>query len=397
MKKQIVIFLTTILALSIVLVGCVATQESTEQNQKPLTSNPEESEKPMENTKFIFTANEGGSISKIDASTNEVVETIKVDGVVHNVQVSPDGKMLGVTVVPGGGHGDNSDNPAEEHSNHGSNEQSDEHSEGHSNQSSNDHSDDQSSHESSDHSNGYAMFYDIESGELLKQVTVGNHPAHIVFTSDSKLALVTNNGDNNVSVIDTNTFEITNTIQTGKGPHGFRISSDDKFAYIANMSDITVSVINLQTYEEDKKIEVGQAPVTSGISSDGKILVTSLNAENKVAIVDVETGEVEKVDVGKGPAQVYIQSDNKYVFVANQGTEENPSDSITKIDLTNNQVVATIKTGKGSHGVVTSSDNKLVYVTNMFDNTVSVIDNEKNEVIATIDVDKIPNGISVMP
>lgn len=32
----------------------------------------------------------------MDAATNEVLETIKVDGVVHNVQVSPDGKMLGI-------------------------------------------------------------------------------------------------------------------------------------------------------------------------------------------------------------------------------------------------------------------------------------------------------------
>lgn len=386
MKKHVVYLLTTIFVLSIVLVGCGAKQESTEQNQKTSTASDEVSK---ENAAFIFTANEGGSISKMDSSTNEVVDTIKVDGAVHNVQVSPDGKVLGATVVPGMGHEEDSDNTSEDHSSHGSSDQSDEH----------------SSHESnSDHSNmdsmdmrGYAMFYNIESGELLKQVQVGNHPAHIVFTSDGKSALVTNNEDNNVSVIDTQNFELTNTIQTGKGPHGFRISSDDQFAYIANMSENTVSVVNLQTFKEDRKIEVGQAPVTTGISADGKTLVASLNAENKVAIVDVETGEVEKVDVGNGPAQVYIQADNQYVFVANQGTEDTPSDTVTKIDLTNNKIVATIKTGKGSHGVVTSSDNKFVYVTNMFDHTISVIDNEKNEVIATVGVDKTPNGISVMP
>lgn len=378
MKKHVVTFLTIIFVVSLVLVGCGAKQESTVQNQSPSTSNVEENKDTTENTKFIFTANEGGSISQIDSSTNEVIKTIKVDGAVHNVQVSPDGKTLGATVVPGG-HGEDSAINSEEHSDHGSNEQSDEHSSGHSSM------------------KGFVLFYKIESGELLKQVQVGNHPAHIDFTSDGKTALVTNNEDNNVSVIDTETFVITSTIQTGNGPHGFRISSDDKFAYIANMGENTISVINLETHKEDSKIEVGSAPVTTGISSDGKILITTLNAENKVAIVDVETDEVEKVDVGNGPAQVYIQSDNKYAFVANQGTEDTPSDSVTKIDLTNNKVVATINTGKGSHGVVTSSDNKFVYVTNMFEHTVSVIDNEKNEVIATIEVGKIPNGISIMP
>ncbi|WP_310828755.1 YncE family protein [Paenibacillus pedocola] len=49
---------------------------------------------------IYYTANEGGSISKIDAATNQVIDTIEIDGAVHNVQISPDGKTVGVTVVP---------------------------------------------------------------------------------------------------------------------------------------------------------------------------------------------------------------------------------------------------------------------------------------------------------
>jgi YVTN family beta-propeller protein len=67
------------------------------------------------------------------------------------------------------------------------------------------------------------------------------------------------------------------------------------------------------------------------------------------------------------------------------------------VDLTTKQVTATIETENGSHGVVTSSDNKYLYVTNMFANTVSVIDNLHNKVIKTIKVGKTPNGISIMP
>jgi YVTN family beta-propeller protein len=81
----------------------------------------------------------------------------------------------------------------------------------------------------------------------VSEVEVGNHPAHIVFTNNKKYALVTNNEDDNVSVIDMETFTVQHTIPAGKGPHGFRISSDNKFAYVANMSEDTVSVINLET------------------------------------------------------------------------------------------------------------------------------------------------------
>lgn len=82
------------------------------------------------------------------------VKSIKIEGSVHNVQISPDGKILGATVVP-------------EMSEHG----------------------EHSGHE--EKINGYALFYDVESDKLLHKVEVGAHPAHIVFTENRKYALVT--------------------------------------------------------------------------------------------------------------------------------------------------------------------------------------------------------------
>lgn len=66
----------------------------------------------------------------------------------------------------------------------------------------------------------------------------------------------------------------------------------------------------------------------------------------------------------------------------------------SKIDLATRQVVATIQTGKGAHGLVVSTDNKYIFVTNMYEDTVSVIDNNTNKVSTTVKVGKTPNGIS---
>ncbi|BAE86319.1 cytochrome D1 domain-containing protein [Desulfitobacterium hafniense] len=304
---------------------------------------------------YIYTANEGGSLSRINASTNKLIDTIKIDGSAHNVQVSPDGKIIGATIAAS----------MEGKSSHGSM-----------------------------NINDLAAFYDAQTGKLINQVEVGEHPAHIVFTNDGKYALVTNNGSNSVSVIDITTFKVKGTIPTGKGPHGFRISKNNKYAYIANMGQDTVSVLDIANMKETKKIKVGKTPVTTAISNDGKTLLVTINAGDSLAVVDVESGNVQKIPVGDGPAQVYLQGNDKFAFVANQGTEEKPSNTVSKIDLSTKKVVATIETGKGSHGVVISSDDKHVYVTNMFENTVSVIDNDQNKVIATVNVDKTPNGIT---
>jgi YVTN family beta-propeller protein len=358
MKKYLGLFFTAIIFLSVFLAGCGnSMNHSTHGNKEKMkesTANTDD--------KFIFTANEGGSISKISVKDLKVVDTFKMNGAVHNIQVSPNGKMVGATIMPTMMHGE-------------------------------EHSDDDSTMDM----RGKALFFNPITNKVIKEVKVGNHPAHLVFTEDGKYALVTNNEDDTLSVIDLKSYTVAKTIPTGKGPHGFRISKDSQFAYVANMGEDTVSAINLNTLKEEKKIQVGETPVTTGITSDGKTLVVTLNKENALAIVDLASGKMDKVQVGSGPAQVYLQPDNQFAFISNQGTEQNPAHSLTKIDLNSKQVAATIETGKGSHGVVTSPDNKYTYVTNMFDHTVSVIDNSQNKVIKTINVGKTPNGISIMP
>lgn len=304
---------------------------------------------------YYYTGNEGGGITRVDATTNTVTGTIQLEGAVHNVQISPDNLVLGATTTPKmEGHGSMA-------------------------------------------MNGFAAFYDATTNELIKKVEVGEHPAHIVFTHDGKFALVTNYGSNNVTVIDAKNYGVIQTIPTGKGPHGFRIAKDSKFAYIANMASDTVSVIDITAMKETRKITIGKSPVTTGVTNDGKVLLATLNAEDVVVIVDLTTDKVVKIPVGKGPAQVYIQSDDKFAFVANQGSEQTPSFTVSKIDMAAKKVVATIETGKGAHGIVTSPDNKFVYITNMYDNTVSIIDNMQNKVVGTVSVGNIPNGITYKP
>ncbi|QGU95984.1 beta-propeller fold lactonase family protein [Clostridium bovifaecis] len=340
-------------ALMLTLAAC---NNAAKDNTGAPSANKAETKVEQKTASYIYTANESGSISKIDVATGKVVETIKDEGSPHNVQVSPDGKVFAYTSAVGMEEGQTE---------HGSMNM-----------------------------NGSAVFYDVETGKQIQKVEVGEHPAHIVFTKDGKYVLVTNNEDNNVSIIDAKTYKLINNVAVGKGPHGFRISSDSKYAYAANMGEDTVSIVDIEKNKELKKIKVGKTPITTGITKDGKTLVVTINGENTIAIVDLATDKVEKVKVGVGPAQLYLDSDDKYVFVANQGTEEKPSNTVSKINLAAKKVVATVDTGKGSHGVVVSPDNKYVYITNIYEATVSVIDNTTNKVITTIPVDREPNGIS---
>ncbi len=63
------------------------------------------------------------------------------------------------------------------------------------------------------------------------------------------------------------------------------------------------------------------------------------------------------------------------------------------IDTATGQVVKTLTTGGGAHGVSASADGALVFVTNIADDSVSIIDVERQEVVSTVPVGDRPNGI----
>lgn len=352
-KKHIKVLVCIIIS-AVMFISCTNNDIADEgnENEQPNENIEQPNDEPIP-ASVCYTANESGSISVIDLETNKVVDTIKTDGVTHNVQVSPDGKILAATIAI----------PLVENTEM--------------------------------HENGKVLFYDTSSNELINQVEVGKHPAHVEFSRNGKYAVVANNQDNTASIIDMQNYTVINTIETGEGPHGLRIARDSILVYVANMGEDSISVLSLVNFSNISKKVIGKTPVTTAVSPDDRIILASLKGEDALAIYDMSSGNIDKVPVGKGPAQVYMQSDGNYAYVANEGTEESPSNSISKVNLGTKTVEANIEVGNGAHGVVVSDDNKFVYVTNKYDATVSVIDNSTNEVIATIPVEKEPNGITL--
>ncbi|AZO23900.1 MAG: hypothetical protein E5W38_02550 [Mesorhizobium sp.] len=83
----------------------------------------------------------------------------------------------------------------------------------------------------------------------------------------------------------------------------------------------------------------------------------------------------------------------RFVYVANQGTEAKPNDTVSVIDVASGKVVKTIHTGAGTHGVVVGND-AFVLVTNIVDGTVSLISVKDQAVLTSYAVGKGPNGIT---
>lgn len=320
--------------------------------------------------RMIYVANEGaGTVSVIDGETFKVTRQIAVGADAHNVQVSPDGKRAWVTnngtpkpAAAGMAH------PGMSTTEHGAMTDA-----------------------------GEVWAIDTNTDQVVAKVVVGKHPAHVVVSTDSRWAYVTNGGDNTLSVVDTTSLKVVATTPTGEFPHGIRLSPDGKQAYVANLKGATVSVIDTASRKEIRQIPVGKGPAQVGFTSDGRLAFVSLSQEASVAIIDPSSGKViRKVRVGNVPIQLYGTPDNRFLFVANQGTRKSPGNTVSMIDLSTFSTQQ-IRVGSGAHGVVVGSDGRHAYVTNLYANSVSVIDVQTRKSVATVSVGAGPNGISVTP
>jgi YVTN family beta-propeller protein len=316
---------------------------------------------PIGDGGFVYTANEGdNSLSRIDLTTGEVL-TVPTAVTPHNVQITPDGKTLlavgteAMMMMDGnaGAH----DGEAK----------------------------------------GILLVFkadDLSAGPSA-QIEVGEHPAHVIADKDGKRAFVTNSEDGTVTVVNLATASVVGTITTGSFPHGMRMNPAGNEIYAANVESDSVSVLDPDELREIEQIAVGNAPVQVGFTPDGTRVFVSLRDDDSVAVINpAERSVLDRIAVGDGPIQVYVTPDSAFVLVANQGTEEEPSDTVSVIDVATNQVVQTIRTGAGAHGVVVNDSGQLAFVTNIVDGTVSIIQIPTWEVIATIAVGAGPNGVT---
>jgi YVTN family beta-propeller protein len=308
---------------------------------------------------MVYVADEGSdTVSVLDGASFKKVAAIPVGRQPHNVQVSPDGKLVWVT---NGGS-------ASDHGGHGNAAQ------------------------------GEIWAIDTATREVAARIPVGKHPAHVVLTPDGRFAYVTNGGEDTVSVVDTQARKAVGAIPVGAYPHGIRISPDGGQAYVANLKGATVSVIDTATRKEVARIPVGKGPAQTGFSPDGRLAFVSLSQENKVALIDpVARRVVARIAVGSVPIQLYATPDSRKLFVANQGTKQRPGNTVSVIDLAAGRVAGTVQTGAGAHGVIVDRGGRYAYVTNTYANSVTVIDAGSAKVLATVPVGNAPNGISLAP
>src|SRR6266853_1562919 len=82
-------------------------------------------------------------------------------------------------------------------------------------------------------------------------------------------AYITNNGSNNVSVIDTASNTVTATVAVGPYPTGVAVNPAGTRVYVTNQAGNTVSVLDTSTNTVIATVAVGQSPVGVAVNPAG--------------------------------------------------------------------------------------------------------------------------------
>jgi YVTN family beta-propeller protein len=107
---------------------------------------------------------------------------------------------------------------------------------------------------------------------------------------------------------------------------------------------------------------------------DDRRLFVTMPLAGRVAAIDTDSFKViTDVEAGMSPLRAVLQADGKYLWVGNDSPDTAKS-GVTVIDAEGMTVASRILTGKGHHEIALSGDDRFAFVSNRDEGTVSVID-----------------------
>src|SRR4030042_5860746 len=281
----------------------------------------------------------------------------------------------------------------------------------------------------------------VNKVELEIPIRFGREPEGIAvvrISPDKELIFLTNYGSNNVSVIDTSTYQEVDKINAGDGPVAVAVdpsvdslsgtrflsldninvlrSYRDKFfnVYVVNKNSKNVSVLKMNTrngrLEDSSNISVEWSPIALTVDYQrGKVYVENYNFDN-LSVIDIlqiirgnKTGAVSAIsNVGTSVIGVIADPDFDRIYLLKDFSGEimiiRPfSEAFSTTRTTMAPIVSTIAVGNSPRALILDPEGRKIYVVNRGSDTVSVIDKTTKREEQVIPTGKKPYGIAMFP
>jgi len=233
-----------------------------------------------------------------------------------------------------------------------------------------------------------------------KTLTLGDLPLNIAVSHSQKLLAITNNGQSTQSImlIDVIKQTVIDSIVIGKSWLGLTFSANDKFLYASGGNDnciVKYSINNEKLSAVDTLVLGKPWPVrisVAGIAVDDakNILYAVTKDDNALYVYDLKNKHVISRNSLGGEGYTCLLSPNKNeLYITCWGCNK------MKIwDTKQGVFSAEIATGSNPNDLCITKDGNYLFVANANDNSVSVINIKKRQVIETLNAALFPNSLA---
>jgi YVTN family beta-propeller protein len=240
--------------------------------------------------------------------------------------------------------------------------------------------------------------FDRTTGELVKDIQVGDDPSHVMTGTKNDDLYVALNGEDGVIVISPNPeFELQRFIlmqspaSPSSHPHGHWMSADDKYMVTPDELAGTTTVYDMEQDKIIGKVKTGHSPVAVGMIPDGSKSYVADFFDSTISVIDTANATlIKKINllenydpitgnttgpVGFLPIQTPVSPDGRYMVTANTGG------TITILDTDTDEIVKELPCDPGCHGVnfgAKKGGGYYAYVSSTFSNEAMVVDGDPN-------------------
>jgi uncharacterized protein (TIGR03437 family) len=185
-------------------------------------------------------------------------------------------------------------------------------------------------------------------------------------------AVVTNQFNNSVTVVDVAKRQVLAIVPVGSGPVGVAVNASTNVAVVANSLGNSISLVDMVGLKEIAVVD--GIPTATGlqsvaVDSELNLAVVASSSQNSVFIVDLAAKSIRKViPVEQLPSGVAIELKTHTAVVSNQN-----SNSLTLIDLKNLVVIDTVTNIPSPQAVAISPATRSALVTTGVNATLQVV------------------------
>jgi YVTN family beta-propeller protein len=318
--------------------------------------------------RIYVTNSAGDSIHVIDPASNKVVQVIEGIEAAHGIDFSPDGKRVYV----------------------------------------------------SNESDTTLDVFDAASGRLAGKVKLSGHPNNIATTKDGGRVVVgIAEEPGALDVIDTKTLKVAKSIPVNGRLHNVYVTPDNKYAVTGSIRTKVLTVIDLatETIAWELKLDQGVRPMTFEAGRDGAVrrIFVQLSNLNGFAVVDFaarkEVSRIMLPDHGFGAEERRLDSpshgmgvapDGRTLWVTSISANSVFAYSLPELNLLGEARLPEIKvdgrkpTSSVPNWLTFTPDGKRLYISNAAARSVSVIDTDAIELVATVPVGEVPKRINTL-